>query len=271
MLTIIIISYNSAHVLIENFADLIDSNRYKTIIVDNASSDGSPDLLRNRFPSTTIKFLKNNIGYGRAANIGLHAADTPYALLLNPDLSVSSKQIEKLLNYARKDEKGALWGPASNSRDFTQGKPKSVDWISGCAMLFEMSKLKQIGFFDENIFLFFEETDLCKRVLESGFEIKLCQDVYFDHKVGQACKLNPEVEWLKSWHYGWSRCYFFSKHDPKNLKRTPSKQYAQYRWKALISISQRKRRKYSAQAAGANAFLRGELAFLPNGNPQSKI
>lgn len=269
MLSIIIVSYNSASVLIKSLDSLISSNRYPVIIVDNASKDNSAALLKSRFPVATIKALPQNIGYGRAANIGLQTANTPYALLLNPDLSASIEDIQRLSDYSSKDPETALWGPASRKNDFTKEPPVSVDWISGCAMFFDLKKLSNVGFFDENIFLFFEETDLCKRIRDAGYQIKLCRDIYFDHDSGHACEPSPAVEQLKNWHYGWSRCYYFNKHDPLNRKRTPQKQHAQYRRKSLTALASQKRRKYKAQAQGAKAFLDGEPAFLPDGTPHT--
>lgn len=268
MLSIIIISYNSAMVLIRHLEKLIDTGRYPVIIVDNASSDGSAETLRNRFSTATVTALPQNIGYGRAANIGLNAVNTPYAILLNPDLAASVDDIQKLLDHALNNSDSAIWGPASESRDFTGEPPQSVEWVPGCAMLFNMDALRRIGFFDENIFLFFEETDLCKRTRDAGYEIKFCKDVYFDHKQGKACESSPSVEWLKNWHSGWSRCYYFNKHVSSNPKRKPKRQHAQYRWKALIATNPKQRTKYQAQAAGAKAFLNGEKAFLPDGSPQ---
>jgi len=74
---------------------------------------------------------------------------------------------------------------------------------------------------------------------------------------------------MKGWHYGWSRCYYFDKHDSQNKKRCPKRQHAQYRWKTLFALDPEKRFKYSAQAKGAKAFLQGEKAFLLDGTPQA--
>ena len=267
MLTIITISYNSQKVLTQCLGPLIESGSYPTIIIDNASTDRSAELLQTRFPEIQLKALPSNIGYGRAANEGLRMVKTPYALLLNPDLTASVEEVTKLLELAYSDTGTAIWGPASKKEDYTKRPAKSVEWISGCAMLFDMEKLHEIGLFDENIFLFFEETDLCTRTTDAGFDIKHCQEVFFDHMAGTGSAPSPAVEALKDWHYGWSRCYYFSKHDANNKKRMPQRQYAQYKWKAFSSLNARKRRKYRLQANGAKAFLEGMRAFDENGLP----
>lgn len=222
MLTIIIVSYNSQKVMTKCLGSLIDSKVYPVIVVDNASTDGSAEALRNRFPDAMVKALPQNMGYGRAANVGLRMVETPYALLLNPDLKASVEDIGKLLDHARSDTANtAIWGPASQKKDLTGEAPQSVEWISGCAMLFDMEKLRTLGFFDENIFLFFEETDLCVRARDAGFQVRLCRDIFFDHMLGQASTPNPAIERMKNWHYGWSRCYYFDKRGQAKGKRSP--------------------------------------------------
>ncbi|MBN2161999.1 MAG: glycosyltransferase family 2 protein [Pontiellaceae bacterium] len=271
MLTIITISYNSSQILSHCLGPLIDSKAYPFIIIDNASTDGSATTLLNRFPQATIISLPKNIGYGRAANVGLNQVKTEYGLLLNPDLTATPESIERLLNHARSDTANAIaWGPASQEQDVVQSPPESAEWISGCAMLFNMKKLREIGLFDENIFLFFEETDLCSRIRDAGGEIRFCPDVLFQHMLGQASTPSSAIEWMKNWHYGWSRCYYFDKRGLGEGKRSPKRQYRLYRWKSIISTDSRKRIKYKAQAQGARAFIAGEKAFLPDGSPQER-
>ncbi|MFA7172427.1 MAG: glycosyltransferase family 2 protein [Kiritimatiellia bacterium] len=268
-LTIIIVSYNSQEVINRCLSPLLNDQAFRFIIVDNASTDNSAERLRLRFPHADILTLPANIGYGRAANVGLHKTTTPYALLLNPDLITTTAEIQKLLGHALQGSANtAIWGPATKKSDCTDEPPKSVEKISGSAMLFDMAKLNSIGYFDKNIFLFFEENDLCKRAISSGHSIQLCGDIFFDHLLGQGSSPNPAIEYMKSWHYGWSRCYYFNKHEASIVKRRPKRQYAQYHRKALFALNSAKRLKYSAQAAGAKAFLLGEKAFLPNGFPQ---
>lgn len=269
MLTIIIISYNSAGIIKKCQSDLLNSKFFKGFIVDNASPDGSAGILRERFPHVEILSLKQNIGYGRAANVGLRKTKTPYALLLNPDLTATPEAIRKLLDYAEHDDSNtAIWGPASLRKDFTGEPPESVEWISGCAMLFDMEKLGKIGLFDENIFLFAEETELCERTIQAGYKIKLCRDIYFNHLVSQGSTPNPKVEYMKWWHFGWSQCYLMTKHGHRRWYRNPDRKLINYRIHSWISSSAGKRMKWGAKADGALGFIRGEKAFDHEGNPR---
>ena len=137
------------------------SERYRVIIVDNASTDGSADKLVERYPHVEVLNLQQNIGYGRAANIGFDRATTEFALLLNPDVKASLEQIDQLLSHALKCQKDtAVLAPLIGNQavPLTDAVPETVDWVSGCAMLFNLKMLQQVGFFDERIFLYFEET-----------------------------------------------------------------------------------------------------------------
>jgi len=267
-LTIIIVSYNSSEIIQESLRALITSKKYRVLIVDNASPDGSGEKLSKAFPHIELLRLDENLGYGRGANVGLMQTHTPYALLLNPDLRVSTDDIEKLLTHAESDnEKAAIWGPAVKKTDFTGDSPKPVKWISGCAMLFDTEKLKHVGLFDEHIFLFFEETDLCHRIIQSGYEIKHCKDVFFDHLVGKSSPPNPKIDLLKNWHFGWSRSYFFDKHGLATGKKNPFRRYLTYRLKSLLAFKRSKRNRLYASALGTRSFIKGKKAFSLSGPP----
>ncbi len=89
-LSLIIISYNSAGIIEQCQRELLDAMPFPTLIVDNASPNQSTTVLKKEFPRAEIIALEQNIGYGRAANVGLRKIKTPYALLLNPDLTAPS-------------------------------------------------------------------------------------------------------------------------------------------------------------------------------------
>ena len=192
-LTVIFVTFNSHAVIANCLAQLVDDPSLKIVIVDNKSTDDTPALIKARFPGVEVIAQQQNIGYGRAANVMLRRADTPYALLLNPDLTTTPADIRRLWDYAKSDTSNtAIWGPATLRKDFTGEPPEQVEWVSGSAMLFDVDKIRRVGLFDENIFLFSEETELCERTIKAGYSIKFCRDIFFDHLVGQATPLQPE-------------------------------------------------------------------------------
>lgn len=267
-LTVIIVSYNSAAIMEMCQKELLESGRYPLVVIDNASPDGSASRLAAAFPNLQVLALEQNIGYGSAANIGLRQAETPYALLLNPDLIVTPEDVDVLLRYAMDDSAHtAIWGPATTLTDSSDDVPQAVKWISGSAMLFDVEKIRDVGLFDENIFLFAEETDLCERTLRKGYSIRLCRDIFFDHLAGQASPADPAIEYMKWWHFGWSQCYLLVKNDHSTFFRNPRRKRFVYLLYSIISLSRTKRLKWKAKADGADAFIRGDKAFDASGHP----
>jgi GT2 family glycosyltransferase len=270
-LSIIIVSYNSFSIILKCLKDLLSSNNFRIIVVDNASRDGSAEKIKKSFPGVEIIALPQNIGYGRAANVGLCHVTTPYALLLNPDLMVADKDIDKLFAHTKTSpDNTAIWGPASGPEKIIDGPPQSVNMISGCAMLFDVDRIKKIGMFDENIFLYFEETDLCYRTVKAGYSIIYCGDIFFKHLVGQASTPDPVVDYMKSWHYGWSRAYYYTKHGLASGKKSPLRRFWKYKIKSWLAIIPQKRRSYRASASGIRAFIDGKRAFDETGAPYSQ-
>lgn len=268
-LTVIVVTFNSHAVISKCLTQLVDDPDLKIIVVDNSSEDETPALIKERFPGIELIAQKQNTGYGRAANLVLRKSDTPFALLLNPDLITTPADIRKLWSYAVNDASNtAIWGPATLRRDFTGKPPEQVDWISGSAMLFDVNKIKEVGLFDENIFLFSEETDLCERTLRSGYTIKFCRDIFFDHLVGQGAASSPKIEYLKWWHFGWSQCYRMVKNGHTAPFRNPTIKHIVYRIHSHTSLSAAKRMKWRAKADGALAYIRGVKAFRADGTPQ---
>ncbi len=272
MLTIIIASFNSTEVICRCLAELLDQGKHRVLIVDNASPDGSAASLSARFPSVDVITLGTNRGYGRAANTGLRLTETPYALLLNPDLNVASEQVEKLFHHAQNDTSNtAIWGPATCKEDAADIPPQRVNNVHGSAMLFDVKKIRGVGLFDENIFLFSEETDLCKRTLEAGYSIALCPDVFFDHLLGKSSSAEPKTDYMKWWHFGWSQCYRMTKHEQCTAWENPRRKQITYRLHSLLAFSPSRRRKWRAKSDGATAFIRGEKAFAADDTPKMSM
>lgn len=268
-LTVVFVTFNSHEILAGCLTQLASEPALRIIVVDNNSRDDTPAHIRARFPGVAVIEQGQNLGYGRAANVVLREARTPYVLLLNPDVRTTPTDIGRLLEHARNDTANtAIWAPATKKEDFTGGPPRRVAWVSGAAMLFDVSKIRTIGLFDENFFLFSEETDLCERTLKAGYCITLCHDVLFDHLVGKSSPFDPKIEYMKWWHFGWSQCYRMDKHGHGTLLRNPRRKQATYRIHSILALSARKRLKWKAKADGALAYIRGVKAFRADGSPQ---
>ncbi len=268
-ITIITVSYNSGDVYLSLWKDFLESCRFPVIIVDNASSDGSGAMLARSFSAHRVLQMERNVGYGRAANEGIGHCRSRYALLLNPDLPVSEKLVSSLYKVAVVDQDNtAIWAPAVVKADYSDSPPVEIDAVCGAAMLFDLQKMEQVGLFDENIFLYSEETDLCMRTRSEGFLVKLCPKIYIEHTIDGSSGNQPSIVAMKSWHFGWSRCYYLNKHGLFSAKYNPRRMYRDYKLKSYISLNKVQRLRYKWQAAGVQAFMDDEKAFLPDGCPQ---
>lgn len=269
-LTIITVCYNSKdHYLAGGWQHFLETTDYNVIIVDNGSPDNSGTLLTVRYPCHTVLLLGRNIGYGRAANAGIEQCTTRFALLLNPDLTIDSANIARLLDIALQDKDAtAIWAPALSPAGHTDTPPQCVQAVSGAAMLFDLGTIKERPLFDANIFLYSEETDLCHRVRHQDLLIKLCPRVFVDHQIDGSSGHHQALISMKSWHFAWSRCYFLCKHNLATPKRNPKRMYRYYKLKSYISLDPLQRLRYRAQAQGVRDFLRGKKAFTTDGLPQ---
>jgi N-acetylglucosaminyl-diphospho-decaprenol L-rhamnosyltransferase len=171
-LTLVVVSFNSGKVILDTLSELMEANTCSVIVVDNASTDDSRSLLRDRFPKVSYINLTVNIGYGRAANVALKNIDTDYAVLLNPDVLLSSAALNTIFNRAvRCQEKVAIFSPALKKADHSENGDIFVDYLIGAFLLFRMNALRKVGYFDENFFLFYEEKDLELRLIDNGYKL----------------------------------------------------------------------------------------------------
>jgi len=266
--TVIVVTYNSSAV-IESCIYALGS-AIRVIVVDNASLDDTCDRVARCAPWAECIRQTRNEGYGRAANRGLAEVKTPYALLLNPDVNATPSKIQALLDVANAFPLAAITAPETEETLIKKsgGKVVCCDWVVGAVMLFNMTNLQKVGRFDPSFFLFYEETDLCRRIRDAGLEIRKSQTLIFPHDVGKSSGNQTGINWLKNWHLAWSRCFYEHKHGDSSI--TAYSLYWKYGWKWLSYIvcgNQKKTLKYQARLAGIRAFLRGQQAFSATGNP----
>jgi|TARA_B110000008_G_C16840482_1_gene512456 GT2 family glycosyltransferase len=221
--TLVIVSYKSKKKILE-FLKKISIN-YRIIIIENSDDKTIKDEIKKSYKNVEILFT-NNIGYGCSANYARTKIKTDYFFLMNPDLEgIDSNIIENFLFYAKKlNNKFSCIGPRYKnigSKTLKQSDSKNeigyVNAISGAAMFFNTKKFDFIGGFDGNIFLYFEETDYCKR----GEKLKLysyqLNSIKINHNVGTAVEYTSErekndIQKLCNWHFIWSKYYFYKKH-----------------------------------------------------------
>jgi len=183
------------------------------IIVDNYSTDGSQEFVKKKYPEFLLLENKKNYGFAKGNNIGFHASSGKYVLFLNNDTIVKPNFLEPLVEDCEKDPKIGCIQPqlrlASDKSVMDQmgsfisflgflyhygyrkkysnekyGKQKEIFSAKGACILFPRKVLDKIGLFDEDFFIFFEETDLCFRVWLSGHKVLYEPKSLIYHVVG---------------------------------------------------------------------------------------
>ncbi len=218
--TIIIVTFNSGEIL-ERCIKTID-DKYPVLVIENSNNSELKNKIENKYKNVNFFLSKENMGYGKANNFGVNKAQTKYALILNPDTQLKKNTIDNLISCSRQIPDFALIAPKIidenqkkteveeiNNKNFSE-----VSIIKGFAILLNKEVMVDIGLFDENFFLYFEEIDLCKRVLKNDKKIFLAHDAEVSHEGGSSHvkEINKEMELSRNWHYMWSKFYFYKKH-----------------------------------------------------------
>jgi GT2 family glycosyltransferase/lipopolysaccharide/colanic/teichoic acid biosynthesis glycosyltransferase len=213
-LSIVIVGYNSRPDLdgclraIEASLDAVTS---ETIVIDNASSDGTVSLVKREFKWVRLFENSSNVGLARAVNRGIREAKGHYVLVLNPDIQIRSGSLDalvafmdshsdvgmagaKLLNtdgslqyscrafytfwtlVLRRTFLGTLFKHSRTIQrhlmlDYDHETPREVDWILGACMLTRRDALADVGPMDERFFLYFEDVDWCYRMWRGGWKV----------------------------------------------------------------------------------------------------
>ncbi len=206
--TIVIVNWNG-RALMEACLPSVLATRYphfETLVVDNASTDGSVDWLRARHPGVKTLALPENRGFCGGNNAGIRATLSPYVVLLNNDVEVEAGWLDplvawmdahprcaaaqpKLLRHDRRDVfeyAGACGGFLDRlGYPFTRGRlfetmerdrgqydaPRRVFWATGAALVLRRDALERVGLLDEGFFMHMEEIDLCWRLQHAGYEV----------------------------------------------------------------------------------------------------
>jgi len=223
--TFLIVTFKSGE-SIHRCIDLIPK-KYPVLVIENSADNFFKGDLEKKYNNVKCILAGENLGFGKASNIGLNLVKSKYTFLINPDTLLTSNSIEQLINYSQKINDFTLLSPVmqdSEDKNYRIYKKKllpintseylEVDFIKGFAMFFNMSKFKNIGFFDEKIFLYFEEDDLCRRVRNLNQKIYVIFSSKIIHAGGQSHnkEFNEEMDHSRHWHHMWSYFYYNKKH-----------------------------------------------------------
>ena len=220
-LTVGIVSYKSEKVI---FNCLNSIRKIKNIIIiDNSHDINLKKKVKKKFPNVKFIISSKNLGFGYGNNIIIKNCKTKYLFLLSPD-TVLHKNCETELMKALKilNNNFSIIAPIANNNFGNIKKLRTekknlveVDYVKGFAMLLNVKEIKRVGLFDENIFLYLEDIDLCKRLINIGQKIYIHKSAKLKHIGAKSSNIGFEYEKLRNWHWMWSRVYYDKKF--KNL------------------------------------------------------
>ena len=255
--SIIIVNYNTRDLLNQCIGSIYHYSsdiNFEIIVVDNASSDGSTDMIKARYLEVILIESKENLGFGRANNLGAKHASGTYLLLLNSDTILLENSIRILYDFfeSANDPNLAVIGcklldinkrphisygnfPTIRQELFEYGfsrifrkyyltklspsvcddgrQIKEVDYIMGANLFFKRQIFEQVNGFDEDFFLYYEETEICFRLKKQGFRIQWVPLTSIIHYIGASGNQTKEFNyWIleqlhKSKHLYFKKCH----------------------------------------------------------------
>ena len=213
-ITVIITSFKSGE-KIRTCLNSID-RQTKAILIENSNDSKIKNNIEKEFSNVECILTGSNLGYGKANNIGLRKTTTKFALILNPDATLHQSTLNNFLKTVEKIPKFAIMAPyiKGEKNNLKNSAPIEAINVKGFAMFLNLSEFKDIGFFDEDFFFYFEEIDLCKRLINHGKKIYLVPDIKINHGGGRSheVSINDEMELSRNWHWMWSTFNYHKKY-----------------------------------------------------------
>jgi N-acetylglucosaminyl-diphospho-decaprenol L-rhamnosyltransferase len=250
-LAIVIVSFNvrgDLDACLRALPEALGDVTATTVVVDNGSTDGTIEWLRQQWPETRLIETGSNLGFAKANNVGIRATSSELVLLLNPDTVPMPGALARLVATLRAHPEAAAVGPrlvdaaghpelsfgrsmspfgefrqktieglarrgvAPIQRSLTRAQqtPGAHGWISGACLLARRADLDAVGLLDERYFMYAEDVDLCRAFRRRGRTVRFDPDAMVKHLRGQSAHANPRLEQLRRQ----SQMAYYRKHHP---------------------------------------------------------
>ena len=217
-ITVIITSFHSGEKIF-NCIESINKD-VKIIVIENSNDQELKKKIQSKYKNVDCILSEENLGYGAGNNLGLSKVLTNYALIVNPDVTLENDTIDNFFLTINSVKNFGIIAPISKDEIYTNfsidndKNLKEVESVKGFAMFLSMNNLKEIKFFDENFFLYFEEIDLCKRIRKNDIKIYIDPSIKVNHLGGTShnSEINKTMELSRNWHWMWSSFYYHKKH-----------------------------------------------------------
>jgi GT2 family glycosyltransferase len=248
-LSIVVVSWNTSellHACLASVEQLGVDLAWEALVIDNGSTDGSPELVEREFPTVRLIRNRQNLGFARACNQGIAASTGRYVLLLNSDAVLLERSAERMVALLDAHRSAAVVGGLllhpdgrfqSSYADFptlrselllasglsrwllrptfpSYGPAESVslrqvDWVGGALLLVRRTALERVGLLDERFYMYVEEVDWCLRFKQAGWQVLFLPAARALHHGGASARLRPEP--IRARLY-WSKWLYFRKH-----------------------------------------------------------
>jgi len=219
-LSIVTLSYNTRDLtlaclnsIVSQYRNELEKKEIEIIVVDNNSQDDSPDAISNlKIPNLTLIKSRENLGFGKGCNLGTKASIGEYILFLNSDTQVLDRGFLSMADFLGKNPKIAIVGGKLENNDgsiqpsagkfynlfnliimllglerlgFLRSSPnkiKKVDWVSGACMMVDRDVFKKLTGFDERLFIYMEDMEICFRARKLGYATYFYPNIRLKHK-----------------------------------------------------------------------------------------
>jgi hypothetical protein len=231
-LSIVIVNWNTHELLAQCLQSIAENVRtcervnVETFVVDNASTDGSAAMVRERFPWVRLIENAENVGFARANNQAFAQSQGQYLMLLNSDAQLLPGVLASLFIFMEQhpavgmvgpeiiNGQGKvqfswaqfptfwteLWGRHLRKRTVLSDNVYAVDWLAGACLFVRRAVLEQVGPLDARFFLYSEETDWCKRIAAAGWQVVYYPAVRVLHHEGSSSIQEREYSYFLLHH-----------------------------------------------------------------------
>lgn len=270
-LSIIIVNWNSAHYLRKCLGSIFDQTKsieFEVIVVDNASYDGSDQIIKTEFPDVRFIQSDENVGFARANNLGYQFASGEILLFLNPDIEVIGSGIQRMFSQLNRLPDAGAVGCRLVNADFSvqtdsiqkfptilnqafgveflmnifpglklwgktplysnDKKPVAVDVIIGACIMIQKNLFEKIGMFSHDYFMYSEDVDLCYKLKRARSKVYFLNDIKMIHYGGKS-SMHVQTDFFQALQIKQSRLIFF--------KKTKGKFYANFYRAVMFVIS----------------------------------
>ncbi|HUV42356.1 MAG TPA: glycosyltransferase family 2 protein [Patescibacteria group bacterium] len=247
IISVIILSWNTKKILENCLQSLFnfqpDPYELEVIVVDNASTDGSPAMIKKKFRQVKLIENKENLGFTKGNNQGMKKARGDYLLILNSDTLIKDKAPVKMARFLENNDQVGVVGCKLLNSDGTNQpsygpfphlriamvmlfaehwlgghlvrrsgeKTVEADWVMASALMIRKEVIKRVGMFDEKIFMYMEETEWCYRIKKAGYQVIFYPEARITH-LERASSVTGRKDPILNIYRG--LIYFYKKHYP---------------------------------------------------------